>query len=363
VKQLGDILLEGGHLTQQQLATAVDEQRRLGRSLGRVLVDMGMLSEGQLVAALATQIGLRFVDLSDYAVDGSAVSRCPAPVCRRHTAIPIGYEDGKLVVAMADPANVFAVDDIRSMTGLEVKSVVATKADVLAAIDRYHRGDDEMDELSSAIDVGAEDDDDLSRGHRDRRGRADRQVRQPAHHPGHPGPGLRHPHRAGREGPARPLPHRRRAARGDALAEVDHLRRHQPAQDHGGHQHRRAAHPAGRPAVGQRQRQEDRPARGDPAHRVGREDRHAHPGQLHGDAEAVRPRLRPGELRRLQQELRQAVRDDPGDRADRVRQVDHPLRHAEHRQQARGQRHHRRGPGRVPAARHQPGADQRQGRA
>jgi type IV pilus assembly protein PilB len=64
---------------------------------------------------------------------------------------------------MADPANVFAVDDIRSMTGLEVKSVVATKADVLAAIDRYHRGDDEMDELSSAIDVGAEDDDDLSK--------------------------------------------------------------------------------------------------------------------------------------------------------------------------------------------------------
>jgi type IV pilus assembly protein PilB len=134
-----------------------------GRSLGRVLVDMGILSEGQLVAALATQIGLRFVDLSDYAVDGSAVSRVPAPVCRRHTALPIGYEDGKLVVAMADPANVFAVDDIRSMTGLEVKSVVATKADVLAAIDRYHRGDDEMDELSSAIDVGAEDDDDLSK--------------------------------------------------------------------------------------------------------------------------------------------------------------------------------------------------------
>jgi type IV pilus assembly protein PilB len=162
VKQLGDILLEGGHVTHEQLTTAVDEQRRLGRSLGRVLVDMGMLSEGQLVAALATQIGLKFVDLSDYPVDGSAVSRVPAPVCRRHSALPIGYDDGKLVVAMADPANVFAVDDIRSMTGLEVKSVVATKADVLAAIDRYHRGDDEMDELASAIDV-ADDEEDLSK--------------------------------------------------------------------------------------------------------------------------------------------------------------------------------------------------------
>ncbi len=164
MKQLGDILLEGGHVTRDQLATAVEEQRRLGRSLGRVLVDMGMLSEGQLVAALATQIGLKFVDLSDYPVDGSAVTRVPAPVCRRHSALPIGYEDGKLVVAMADPANVFAVDDIRSMTGLEVKSVVATKADVLAAIDRYHRGDEEMDELTSAIDThGYNDDDDLSK--------------------------------------------------------------------------------------------------------------------------------------------------------------------------------------------------------
>ncbi len=163
MKQLGDILLEGGHVTSEQLATAVEEQRRLGRSLGRVLVDMGMLSETQLVAALATQIGLKFVDLSDYPVDGSAVSRVPAPVCRRHSALPIGYDEGKLVVAMADPANVFAVDDIRSMTGLEVKSVVATKADVLAAINRYHRGDDEMDELTASIDTFDDADDDLSK--------------------------------------------------------------------------------------------------------------------------------------------------------------------------------------------------------
>ena len=159
MKQLGDILLEGGHVTPDQLASAVEEQRRLGRSLGRVLVDLGVLSEGQLVAALATQIGLKFVDLSDYPVDGSAVSRVPDTVCRRHNALPIGYEDGKLVVAMADPANVFAVDDMRSMTGMEIKPVVATKADVLAAINRYQRSDDEMDQLTSAIDSQDEVDD------------------------------------------------------------------------------------------------------------------------------------------------------------------------------------------------------------
>jgi type IV pilus assembly protein PilB len=160
VKQLGDILLEGGLVTHEQLAGAVEEQQRLGRSLGRVLVDLNILTEPQLVAALATQIGMPFVDLTDFPVDGSAVSRVSDVVCRRHTALPIGYDEGRLVVAMADPANVFALDDIRSMTGLDVKPVVATKPDVLAAINRYHRGDAEMDDLTMALD-SADDEDDL----------------------------------------------------------------------------------------------------------------------------------------------------------------------------------------------------------
>jgi type IV pilus assembly protein PilB len=161
VKQLGDILLEHGHVTTEQLEHAVSEQRRLGRSLGRVLVDLGVLTESQLVAALATQIGMQFVDLSDHPVDGSAVMRVSDAVCRRHTALPIGFEDGKLVVAMADPANVFAVDDIRSATGMDVKAVVATKADVVAAINKYHRGEAEFDDLTMAMS-STEEEDELS---------------------------------------------------------------------------------------------------------------------------------------------------------------------------------------------------------
>ena len=163
MKQLGDVLLEGGLVTAAQLDVAVEEQRRLGRALGRVLVDLQILTEGQLVASLAQQIGLKFVDLSDYPVDGSAVSRVPEPVCRRHTALPIGYDDGRLVVAMADPANVFALDDMRSMAGMEIRPVVATKPDVLAAINRYHRGDAELDDLTIAMEAGRDDDDDLGK--------------------------------------------------------------------------------------------------------------------------------------------------------------------------------------------------------
>jgi type IV pilus assembly protein PilB len=160
VKQLGDILVEDGLVTQTQLAEAFDEHQRAGRALGRVLVDRGVLSESQLVAALAKQIGMRFVDLSDFPVDGAALASVPQAVSRRYNALPIGYEDGKLIVAMSDPANVFALDDIRSITGIDVKPVVATKADVLSAINRYHRAEGDLDDLSMSLDQ--EDEEDLS---------------------------------------------------------------------------------------------------------------------------------------------------------------------------------------------------------
>ncbi|MGN6243398.1 MAG: GspE/PulE family protein [Motilibacteraceae bacterium] len=163
MKQLGDILLEGGLVSEDQLVGAYEEQQRQGRSLGRVLVDSGVLTEAQLVAALATQIGLRFVELTDYAVDGSAIGRVPGTVARRHTALPIGFEEGRLLVAMADPANVFAIDDLRSITGMEVRAVVATRGDVLAAIDRFYRADSDLDDLTSVLDAQAEDEDDLSK--------------------------------------------------------------------------------------------------------------------------------------------------------------------------------------------------------
>ncbi|KGA11212.1 MAG: type II secretion system protein E [actinobacterium acAMD-2] len=152
MKQLGDILLEDGLITTDQLSVAVDQHQTLGRSLGRVLVDQGILSETQLVAALAQQIGLRFIDLNDFPVDGSALARIPGSVCRQHMAIPIGFEDGRIVVAMADPANVFAADDIRTISGYEVLPAVATRADVAAAIDRYYRADSDLDDLTTALE-------------------------------------------------------------------------------------------------------------------------------------------------------------------------------------------------------------------
>ncbi len=158
MKQLGDILLEGGLVTTSQLQSAFEEHQKAGRALGRVLVDQGVLTESQLVAALAQQIGMRFVELGDFPVDPSAVSLVPGPLARRYVVLPFGFEDGKLLLAMADPANFLAIEDVRAVTQTDVKPCVATRSDVLAAIDRHYRADSDLDNLTAILDVEEEED-------------------------------------------------------------------------------------------------------------------------------------------------------------------------------------------------------------
>ena len=163
MKQLADILLETGQITRAQLLAAGDEQVRGGRSLGRALVESKVITESQLVAALAAQIGLPFADLNERTIDPSAVALLPAALCRRHLVLPIGHEKGRLLLAMADPANVFALDDVRSLTGLEPRPVVVTRDDLHAAITRHCRDDAELEDLRTAMDVSPSAEDELAR--------------------------------------------------------------------------------------------------------------------------------------------------------------------------------------------------------
>ena len=140
--QLGELLLGRGLITEEQLDMAREQATQRGRSLGRVVIEMGFVTEGGLVAILAEQLGLEFVDLTEISVDASAVAMVPETTARRHNCIPIRFDDdNRLVLAMADPANVVAVDDIRAMAKRDVRTVVATKADVVAAINRHYRLD------------------------------------------------------------------------------------------------------------------------------------------------------------------------------------------------------------------------------
>src|SRR5437588_685481 len=161
--QLGTLLLERGLINQEQVEAALEEQRQSRKSLGRVLIDEGTVSESDLVATLAARIGLDFVDLNDYAIDPSAVGLISDSLSRRFQAVPIGWEENRLVVAMADPSNVVAIDDIRTITGAEVRTVVATRGAILEAIDKYHRMEGNAEDVSALAASEAEADDDLSR--------------------------------------------------------------------------------------------------------------------------------------------------------------------------------------------------------
>src|SRR5216117_4030604 len=156
-KQLGQILIELGYITPQQLEAALEEHRKTPKSLGRVLIDLGMIKEADLVRALAEQVGLEFVDLNEFPIDATATVLLPEALSRRYRAIPIGERDGRLLVAMSDPANVYALDDIRTITGREVESVVATAADVTAAIRKYSDVGGEVEQLAADASAMAED--------------------------------------------------------------------------------------------------------------------------------------------------------------------------------------------------------------
>lgn len=138
-ERLGQLLIRHKIITEEQLQQALERQKETGEPLGRILVDMKLVSEGALTSILARQIGMRYVDLSNYDVDVSACSLIDAELARKYVLIPIGFEKDKLLVATADPTNVVALDDVRIMTGMEVEPVVATKDDIISAINRYCR--------------------------------------------------------------------------------------------------------------------------------------------------------------------------------------------------------------------------------
>jgi len=154
---LGTILIEAGLVSESQLAAAQDEQAQSGRSLASVLVDGGYVEERDLVRTLAEHLGLEFVELGDRQVDTEAASLVPEQLARRYNVLPLGFaEDGALLVAMSDPSNVLAHDDLRTVTDHEIRPLMATRTDISAAIDRFAGMADAVDDVVG--DLGGDDD-------------------------------------------------------------------------------------------------------------------------------------------------------------------------------------------------------------
>ncbi|HEU4806778.1 MAG TPA: ATPase, T2SS/T4P/T4SS family, partial [Homoserinimonas sp.] len=118
----------------------------------RQLVENGTISAVDFASAKAAQQGLPFVELTEYPVDRVAVSLVPAAICRRHEVLPIASIGNTLTLAVVDPGNVFAIDDVRAAVRMQVTMVVAERKDLLAAIDRYHRADGELSSLTSVLE-------------------------------------------------------------------------------------------------------------------------------------------------------------------------------------------------------------------
>jgi type IV pilus assembly protein PilB len=149
-QRLGALLVHDGILTEEALAQALEACRSRGHGLVQVLIEDSLITENDLVATLAASLKLEYVDLAEYPIDSAAARLVSDSLARRYQALPIGWLEGRLIVAMADPSNVFAIDDIRTVTGAELRIVVATKASILDAIGKHHRV------MSDAENVSAE---------------------------------------------------------------------------------------------------------------------------------------------------------------------------------------------------------------
>ncbi len=159
-RHLGTLLLEEGLLTEDQLESAVGSQQESGLPLGQVLIEQGVLTEAQLVKALGEQIGVEYIDLGEVTVDPAAVAVIPEYLIKRYTLLPVAIDDeGRLTVAMADPANVLAIDDLRAVSGYEISARVATRTDLEEAIRRQARFDESVSDLAELANEENETDD------------------------------------------------------------------------------------------------------------------------------------------------------------------------------------------------------------
>lgn len=136
-ERLGDILLKAGVIDEDQLELALADQGKHGGRLGRILTNQGAITEEQLAQTLATQKHLQLVDLSTCDIDSDVARLITAQVARRHQILPLRVQDDRLVVAMANPLDIEAVDTLRVMTGYDVTVVVATESDVTKGIRQY----------------------------------------------------------------------------------------------------------------------------------------------------------------------------------------------------------------------------------
>jgi type IV pilus assembly protein PilB len=138
VVKLGDLLLKAKLITQDQLDAALKSQREEGGKMGEALVRVGAVTENDITETLSQQFGVPSIDLASFEIDPSVIKIVPGDVARKYGVLPVNKTGATLTIAMGDPTNVFAMDDIKFMTGYNVEPVVASEVALRKAIDRHY---------------------------------------------------------------------------------------------------------------------------------------------------------------------------------------------------------------------------------
>jgi type IV pilus assembly protein PilB len=146
-RRLGEILLAKYRITPEQLESALEEQKKTGEKLGEILQKMGLVESKEVYGALAEQLGVPYVDLDSYVIDPRVVTLLPEKFCRQYQLVPIGEEKNTLILAMANPVDVVAIDRVRLMTKKEVKPVMASPQDIEKVLNAYYGIGESVEEL------------------------------------------------------------------------------------------------------------------------------------------------------------------------------------------------------------------------
>jgi type IV pilus assembly protein PilB len=151
-KRLGELLVEAKLLSQEQVDRAIAEQKKSGQLLGATMIAMKLITEHDLMGLLQRQLGLPLVDLETLPVDEAALAKVKEDFARKYLALPVEIEGRKtLVVAMSDPLNVAALEDLRFHAGMFIRPVLASPTQVLEAIERYYHLDSSVNEVVQSI--------------------------------------------------------------------------------------------------------------------------------------------------------------------------------------------------------------------
>src|SRR5213082_3821939 len=152
-QRLGDLLVREKILTTDQLDQALRKQRETGGRLGSVLVKMGVLTDEEVTNFLSRQYGVPAINLQFFEIDPNVIKLIPQETARKHQILPLSRVGASLTIAMVDPTNVFAMDDIKFMTGFNIEPVVASETSILEGIEKAYgtSKEDNLDQVMQSI--------------------------------------------------------------------------------------------------------------------------------------------------------------------------------------------------------------------